>query len=922
MKPFSSSVAAHTRRAAVAARRPLVSRQLLVPSQVVLQSNGTSSTAKPAATVTPTAAAPAKDAEAGLKTATPAVSTVSAPGAAAAASSVLKPHPHATVPRAAAAAAAGEQHLMARLSGPTHGAQPLDFASFLGGRLRDVHDHGHVKVMFDSDVLAWVVLDTKGKSANALNEPFMRSLAEAIQKSINPRVADGRVRGVVFASAKKNFIVGADVDMLYPMTDKGKVEAMIADAHKVLSLVQEIKCPTVSAIAGMALGGGLEFAMCTSHRFVAADAQLGLPEIMLGLLPGAGGTVRLQKFIGLDQAAALILAGKNVKGEKARKMGLADGVCEFGDRWPGDHRFLNEVRTFTGKLIDKNQRREPKPRGSPLKHKFFATSLGRTVVAQQSLKTLNKMTKGKYLGPYKALESILYAATHSEEEALRFEAMSFADVCVTPEAKNQIALFHLTEGCKKLEANTGVSDKDIPAIDHVGVIGAGVMGSGIVHAFLKKGFKVYLKDLNEDVLKKGVQTVESIFAPAVKRKRMTKTALKESMDRLKTGTTDDLWPKNGTGILVEAAVERMDIKQQMVKDLEAKGVLKNHVFASNTSSLSILEMSKGASDPSQVVGMHFFNPVDKMLLVEVVVGKNTSQAAAALVYKLAAQLGKYPLIVGDNHGFLVNRILGAYICEAGRILQERADLRKVDKLVLDFGMPMGPYRLLDEVGIDVAEHISPILAQLGPRFEGNPKISEMVKHGALGKKAGKGFYVYNDLKKAPKWEKFMPKAYRTKKEAPNTALAKMMGMTPDATYDYSDVVDRMVLVMINEAAMILSESLVKNAEAVDLGMVFGTGFAPARGGLLQHADQYHFAAKQGAPAVVARLESLQARYGPRFAPCPLLKEMAAKNQRFYPDRPDVPYQTRKGYPRFDAAATRTLTWMLPKQNTGADSFVV
>ncbi|EPY30095.1 multifunctional fatty acid oxidation complex subunit alpha [Angomonas deanei] len=507
-----------------------------------------------------------------------------------------------------------------------------------------------------------------------------------------------------------------------------------------------------------------------------------------------------------------------------------------------------------------------------------STSIGRKKIADTAIQGLNKQTKGKYIAHYKALECILYSATHTNDQGYAKECEKFAELLCSPEAKNQMSLYFLDEGMKKSEQKTGIPKADLPPVRKVGVIGAGVMGSGIAHYFINKGITVAMKDLKEEVVKGGIERVRREFDTAVKRKRLTPADVGKKMALLSTGTTDEVL--KGCDIIVEAAVEVMEIKKKLIQQLEADGIIhEKNIFATNTSSLSLSEMQTVSKYPKNIVGMHFFNPVSKMPLVEVIKGKETSKEAAALIFHLSLQTGKKPIIVNDGPGFLVNRILGVYMAEAGRLATvDKCDPVKVDEAILKFGMPMGPFRLLDEVGLDVACHVGPVLQNglKNDRFKVGSEIEQMLKDGCLGKKNSKGFYHYDEKGKEKGFNTENLSKYFQKAESKVSAV---------------DMVDRCVLLMVNEAAYILQEGIASTPEDVDIGMVFGTGFPPFRGGLLQYADH------RGVDNIVKRLKELQAANGDHFQPCPLLEKMAAEKKRFFPNRPFVPYKERSGFPR-------------------------
>jgi 3-hydroxyacyl-CoA dehydrogenase/enoyl-CoA hydratase/3-hydroxybutyryl-CoA epimerase len=756
------------------------------------------------------------------------------------------------------------------------------FRAMLGDRNWGEHQAGdHARVFVDSDMFAWLVMDRAGSSANALGEQFMASLKQGMD-IIDKLVAEKKVRIAIITSAKDTFCVGADLEQLYPVTDKAIAEAASKAGQQLFNRIEESKYPVVAAINGLALGGGCELALACHHRVISDKASMGLPETLLGLLPGAGGTVRLQELTGIQTALGWILKGSPNKADKCKKAGVVDAVVGGEDRFRSENRFFEGARAWAGKLVDKPLR--PAKTTAAARRTWMQTlleqnPLGRKVIANKTIQMLNDNTKGKYLGQYKALESVMFAAANPRPAAFDKEAKLFAELMVTPEAKNQCALYFLDDGMKKVEKKTGVKKEDIRKINDIGVIGAGVMGSGIVHFFVNKGHRVAVKDITPEAVEKGVGMVRKEFEGAVKRKRLDKKGLEKKMAFV-TGGTDDAIFAN-VDVIVEAAVEIMDIKKKLLMSLEEKGILDGKkLFATNTSSLSVTELQSVSKFPETIVGMHFFNPVAKMPLVEVIVGEKTSKEAAAAIFQLSLKTGKKPIIVKDAPGFLVNRILGVYMAEAGRLaIKDRAEPKRVDQVMLNFGMPMGPFRLLDEVGLDVACHVGPVLegGLKSKRFAVDSKIEQLVKDGFLGKKNGKGLYQYDEKQKAL---------------GMNTAVtSKYLSANPDSTFSTADIQDRCVLLMANEAALILAEGVAASPEDVDIGMVFGTGFAPFRGGLLQYVDH------RGIQQTVDRLNQLRDKCkDDRFAPAPLLVDMAKAGKRFFPNRPFLPYVERTGFP--------------------------
>ena len=743
---------------------------------------------------------------------------------------------------------------------------------------------GEITVINDSNTFTWIVMDSKSGSANSLTTEYIESCRQAIG-CVDELIKEKKTKIVLLTSNKDTFCVGADLPTVYPMLaeDRPKIDKILDDGADLVDRLKGLTVPVIAAVNGMALGGGLELALACHHRIISdsSSCKVGLPETLLGVIPGLGGTVRLQKLVGLQTATQMILQGQQINSKKAKRAGLCEAEIPGDDRFPGENRFLNGARAFAGRMVDKKMKPH---KGRPVKAwpqdaLINNTVVGRRIVQTMSLKTLNKMTKGKYLGQYKALQSLLYAAGHDEKKALAREKEIFIECLFTPEAKNQMSIYFLDDNSKKLWEAIGVKKADVPEIDNLGVIGAGVMGSGIAHWFAARKLKVFMKDIDQKYVFKGLEFVKKEFSGQAKKKKMTKDEAERRTNLVQGGTSNE--GLRGTQIIVEAAVEVMELKIKMIKELEEQGILDGKtIFATNTSSLSLNEMQKHSKYPENIVGMHFFNPVAKMPLVEIIKGEKTSAAAVAAVYKLTLKIGKKPIIVNDGPGFLVNRVLGVYMAEAGRMLKECGDPEQIDKKVLSFGMPMGPFRLLDEVGFDVAAHVGPVLQnglnslRFAVDSEGGA-VAKLSNNGFLGKKNKKGFYNYDE---------------KEKEKGFNKEILGAIGFTPNAHFEYSEVVDRCVLLMVNEACLIMEEGLVDGPETVDLGMIFGTGFAPFRGGLLSYADH------EGAASIVSRMEALKPKYGAWFEPCATLKKMAANNERFYPKRPFIKYEERLGFP--------------------------
>lgn len=751
----------------------------------------------------------------------------------------------------------------------------------LKGRVWESHQAGrHITVYVDSGFVAWIVMDRDGSSANALGDEFVENLSESMD-IVEKLVGRTKVQYAILASAKSAFCVGADIDQMYPITDAAVAAKVPAIGHKLFTRIENSSFPVIAAINGFALGGGFELSLACHSRAIASDAKVGFPECLLGLLPGGGGTVRTQRLCGLTKTVQWIMTSQQVKAQAAKKAGAVDVVLPGEDRYPRECRFYHEVRRWAGQRFSDRPPRPATRKTVTLTDRLLeGTSFGRRMVADKAIKTLNKRTRGKYIAQYKALECIMYSATRTNQEGFDKECTAFGELLTSPEAKNQMSLYFLDEGMKKSEKKTGIPKAQVPEVKKVGVIGAGVMGSGIVHYFANKSIPVAVTDLKQEFVEKGIRRVHDEFQLAVKRKRMDEATLKRKMSIVSGGTIHEAF--KDVDVIVEAAVEVMETKKQVIQQLERDGLIHGgNLFATNTSSLSLTEMQEVSKYPENIVGMHFFNPVSRMPLVEVVKGKKTSAKAAAVIFNLALGTGKKPIIVNDGPGFLVNRILGVYMAEAGRLaMVDGCHPAKIDAAILDFGMPMGPFRLLDEVGLDVAVHVGPVLHNglKSDRFAVGEGINRMVADGILGKKNGKGFYKYDES---------------GKEGGLNTeSIAKYIGPSLNGVLSDADIVDRCVLLMVNEASLILAEGIANSPEDVDIGMIWGTGFPAFRGGLLQYADH------RGIENIVDNLNRLAlSTKSERFKPSQMLVDMANDNKRFFPNRPWVPYVERSGFPK-------------------------
>ena len=694
--------------------------------------------------------------------------------------------------------------------------------------------------------IATITFDALDSKVNVLNAAVLEEFL-GIVVQLSPSV-----RAVVIQSAKRDiFIAGADIKDIENITDPSDGKAKSQAGQRIFDKLEDLPIPTVAVIDGAALGGGCELALACRYRVATFNpkVRIGLPEVNLGIVPGFGGTWRLPRLVGLQAALKMILSGAPVDGPTALKMGLVDRLySQVG--------LSQRVREFVEGVIASPASCPAQRRGSggndmsnPIVHWF---------IFHQFKKSVLKATKGFYPAPWRALEVVrrsgraCSASTwlKSRRQALELECTAFAELAVTTISKNLVKVFYLSEKYKKL--TIGDSCATVP--NKVTILGAGIMGGGIAQLLSHRGVWVRLKDINYEAIAKGLKAAQGVYLQSVKRRRMKPFEVAARMAMI--STTVDYSGFADADMAIEAVVEDMAIKKKVLAEV-SQHVPAETILATNTSSLSVTEMGKVVKDPSKMIGFHFFNPVHRMPLVEIIITPQTSQETLAAGVEFAKRLGKTPVIVKDAPGFLVNRILLAYINEAGRLLCEGGTIAGIDKIATDFGMPMGPFTLSDEVGLDVGIKVLHVLqAGLGVRFkpaEVFDKISR-VTPPLLGKKSGRGFYIYEGKRRRVNPDvRVGPRAH------PNT-----------------DALTRMTHIMINEAARLLEESIVDGPDTVDIGMIMGTGFPPFRGGLLRYADAL------GIEAVVADLQQLEDRFQDgRFKPAGYLLDLKAKGRGFF-----------------------------------------
>ena len=674
-------------------------------------------------------------------------------------------------------------------------------------------------------------------------------------RAVVSELAASDLKAVIFAGMPEaGFCGGADVSIIGGITDPKKGEELSVRGQEIFSQIENLKMPTIAAVTGACVGGGCELVLACGYRILAnsADTKIGLPEIKLGIIPGFGGTQRLPRTIGLPNALDIILAGKVVNADKAKRIGLADELAgTVGGSKGGNYRAVMtraEEIALSGKL--------PKRAGLKLADRLLTyTGFGRSVVVKKASAALYRETKGLYPAPPKALEVAVYGLSKGRKLGYPAEAKALGETAATPESKSLVHLYHLTESAGKFGK---AAKKDVVAAP-VAVLGGGVMGAGIALAFLQKGHPVTVL---EPVKEAQVRAREHISSSITKRERDAAAAQK-TLEKLKI--TETLADVASASLVVEAIVEDLSIKQQIFAQL-AGLVPSETILASNTSSLSLDDIAQNlhGSGPERFLGMHFFNPAEKMPLVEIVRGEATSERNIVKACAFASALGKYPAVVEDVPGFLVNRILSAYIAESGQLLSEGYSIAAIDDAAVKFGMPMGPFRMLDEVGLDVAAKVQEVLtAAYGERMHAPEFPKKLTQQQRFGKKRGGGFYNYVDGK---------PEA--------DAGVYGLLGLSePKAEAAIGVLQDRLILSLVNEAVGCLDQGVAGQPSAyaagqIDLATVMGMGFPPFRGGVIRYAETL------GAAEVLARMKRLAA-HGLRFAPVPGIERRAAAGQSFY-----------------------------------------
>ena len=696
--------------------------------------------------------------------------------------------------------------------------------------------------------VAHLVMDDPARKLNVLSEAAIADL----ERALAVLEGDRGLRGVVLMSGKPgSFVAGADVSAIASITEREAVHVLVRRVHSVFGRIAALPIPTVAAIDGICLGGGTELALACDSRVATEEerTQIGLPETMLGIIPGFGGTTRLPRLIGLTLALDLILTGRSVDARRAERMGLIARAVPAAWLIEHAHRRVADLE----RKPQKQRRDRYRARGF-MPWLTDVSGFGRGMVMRRARAMTLERTGGHYPAPLAALDVIRESSGKPVDPALVIEAKAVSELVVGPVCKNLVRIFLLSERAKKDPPVAEPVPEPAP-VHTLMIVGAGIMGGGIAALASRNKIDVRLRDLSPESLTRALQTVRTLAEERARKGRGGARERDAQMARILPGL--ELTGVRRCDWALEAVVEKLEVKRRVFGELEVR-LRPDAILATNTSSLSVTELASGLARPERFCGFHFFNPVHRMPLVEVVRGKRTSDATIVTAVALAHRLGKTPIVVRDSPGFVVNRVLMPYLREAMHLLEDGYPLADIDAAMREFGMPMGPFEVLDEVGLDVARNAAEVLTRAFPeRMTMSPILDKMIAAQRLGKKSGLGFYRHGAKREeAPGLRRFLG-LRRARRPLSREALA-----------------ERMVLAMVNEAARCLEEEIVADAGMLDLAMVFGAGFPPFRGGPLRHADSVGLTQVQG------RLSAMRAEGGDRFKPAPLLQALAARNGSF------------------------------------------
>ena len=727
-------------------------------------------------------------------------------------------------------------------------------------------DLKHFRLEIDEQGVATLWMDVLDHKLNTLSP----AVAAEVETLIERIEADPAVRAVVVASAKKDsFIAGADIDAIRDCKSAAEASAMSRAGQKTMAQVEALhrkhKKPVIAAIHGVCLGGGLEFALACSMRIVsdAPSTSMALPEVKLGLIPGAGGTQRLPRLVGIANALDLILTGKTVRGSKARRMGLVDEIVPApvllkvareralqaarGEAKPTKHgvaRLTQLAQEVADPAFLQSIALEDNP-------------VGQRLLFRKAREALLSKTRGNYPAPERALEAVRIGIQEGVEAGSMAEADRFGQLAATPQSQSLVSIFFATQELKK---ESGARDAAVQArpVHKIGILGGGLMGGGIAAVTaMQANARVRFKEVDDAGIARGFSYVRKLLDKDVQRKRRSPHEAIRIMHTITGGT--DMRGLQSAQVIVEAVFEDLELKRRMLKEVEATCGAEV-IFASNTSSIPIAQIAEASIHPETVIGMHYFSPVDKMPLLEVVTTDKTAEWVTATCVQLGKDQGKTVIVVRDGPGFYTSRILAPYLNEAAWLVTEGAAIEQVDETLVNFGFPVGPIALMDEVGLDVAAKVAHIMeAALGERFKAPDAMAALLRADRKGRKNGRGFFLYA----------------KGKRLGVDPSIYAAAGQTQERRQiPTQEITDRLLLQFVNEAARCLEEGILRSARDGDIGAIYGLGFPPFLGGPFTYID------RQGVVDVVRRLDGLANRFGKRFEAAPILREYAKSGKHF------------------------------------------
>jgi 3-hydroxyacyl-CoA dehydrogenase/enoyl-CoA hydratase/carnithine racemase len=704
-------------------------------------------------------------------------------------------------------------------------------------------DYRTIKVEITQGV---AILKLNNPPANQLSEKFVEEIRDALMAAFS----DDTVKAVILTGIEKNFLAGGDITEIQQMTDRGPALRFLMWNHQFLKSTEDGPKPVICAINGNCLGGGLETAMACHYRIAAQGIQVGQPEVQFDLIPGGGGTQRLPRLVGLPDALQMIGKAQFISAEQGMQKGCVDEVVPL-------EVLLEKAVVVAQRFVS-----------GELNHRNRVTRLRKDRLPNPSMKKMiiasakdEAAKKGKgYIAPFKAIEAMERGLSDNFDADLKIEAELFIDCAVSDVSKNLIGIFLNRRAAGKLPRIKGVEPQKIKT---VAMLGGGTMGSGIANLLLSNGFETILWDINDEAIQKGLSAIRKTFAYPIKIGKMTQEELDRKIRDHLTLTTslDDV---KRADLIIEAVLEDMNIKQGIWKRL-GEICRPEVIFATNTSALPITEMASVLKDPGRMIGLHFFNPAERMQLLEIICGKKTSDVTLATSVALARTIRKVPIVVNDGPGFYVGRQHLGLLAESTFMVGEGVDAALIEEAVLDFGMPMGPATISDLTGIDIGYHVLKNFERsFGERWKMSPIYELVYQTGCYGRKTGAGWYDYSGEKPVPnpKVQEMVKRYLKENRIQPKKISQK-------------EVVDRMLARGINEAAYMIQEGICDRPQDMDLAMVDGTGFPPYRGGILRYADAW------GIRNVYEHLLKLEKEYGVRLKPAPLLKEMAESGRTFY-----------------------------------------